>query len=74
MGEPNDGSTDGSRCIRAVQRVLAKLDFPVLSSLGFTEDDLDELADLALADYFITMSPEPWTKGEVVDAFARPWR
>jgi len=70
MGEPDDGSKDGSRAIRAVQRVLAELDFPVLSSLGFTDDDLDELADLALGDYFITMSPEPWTKHEVIEAFA----
>ena len=70
MGEPDDGSRDGSRAVRAVRRVLAELDFPVLSSLGFTADDLDELADLALADYFITMSPEPWTKDEVVAAFA----
>ena len=70
MGEPDDGSGDGSRAVRAVRRILAELDFPVLSSLGFVEDDLDGLADLALADYFITMSPEPWTKDEVVTAFA----
>ena len=50
--------------------MLAQLDFPVLSSLGFEEDDLDQLADLALADYFITMSPDPWTKDEVIAAFA----
>lgn len=70
MGEPEDGSADGSRAVRAVQRVLAELDFPVLSSLGFTDADLDQLADLALADYFITMSPSPWSKDEVVAAFA----
>jgi len=69
MGEPADGSKDGSRCVRAVRRILAELDFPVLSSLGFTHDDLADLADLALADYFITMSPVPWTKDEVVTAF-----
>jgi len=70
MGEPDDGSRDGSRSVRAVRRILAELDFPVLSSLDFTEHDLDQLADLALADYFITMSPEPWSKDEVVAAFA----
>jgi len=70
MGEPDDGSGDGSRAVRAVRRILAELDFPVLSSLGFTEGDLDHLADLALDDYFITMSPEPWSKDEVVMAFA----
>ena len=69
MGEPDDGTGDGSRCVRAVRRILADLDFPVLSSLGFVEADLDRLADLALADYFITMSPVPWTRAEVVGAF-----
>jgi alcohol dehydrogenase len=74
MGEPDDGSGDGSRAVRAVRRILAELDFPVLSSLGFTEGDLDHLADLALADYFITMSPEPWSKDEVIGAFASALR
>jgi alcohol dehydrogenase len=70
MGEPDDGSRDGSRAVRAVSRVLADLDFPVLRSLGLGEDDLDALADLALEDYFITMAPAPWSKDEVVAAFA----
>ena len=74
MGEPDDGSRDGSRAVRAVGRILADLDFPVLGSLGFTDADLDHLADLALEDYFITMSPEPWTKDEVVTAFASALR
>jgi choline dehydrogenase len=69
MGEPQDGTTDGSRAVRAVRRVLAELNFPVLSSLGLTEADVDHLADLALADFFITMAPEPWSKQEVVAAF-----
>jgi alcohol dehydrogenase len=69
MGEPQDDSADGSRAVRAVRRVLADLNFPVLSSLGLTEADVDHLADLALADFFITMAPEPWSKQEVVDAF-----
>jgi alcohol dehydrogenase len=70
MGEPDDGSGDGSRAVRAVRRILAELDFPVLGSLGFVEADLDHLADLALEDYFITMAPEPWSKPEVVAAFS----
>ena len=69
MGEPDDGSKDGSRAVRAVQRVLAQLDFPVLGSLGITEADIHQLSDLALADFFITQSPVPWSKDEVVAAF-----
>ncbi len=71
MGAPKDGTGDGSRAVAAVKRILAELDFPVLGSLGFTPDDLDHLADLALADYFITMAPAPWSKDEVVEAFSR---
>jgi alcohol dehydrogenase class IV len=48
---------------------LFELNFPVLSSLGFIESDIDNLADIALEDYFITQAPTPWSKEEVVTAF-----
>ena len=70
MGEPEDGTSDGSRAVRAVKRLLKNLDFPVLSDLDLNEADLDTLTELALADYFITMAPEPWTTGEVRACFA----
>jgi alcohol dehydrogenase len=69
LGEPEDGSRDGSRCVRAIRRILADLDFPVLSEIEITEGDLENLADLALADYFITQSPSPWSRDEVLEAF-----
>ena len=69
MGAPDDGSTDGSRAVKAVRKILAELNFPVLSSLGFVEADIDNLADIALEDYFITQAPTPWSKAEVVEAF-----
>ncbi|MEI7659561.1 MAG: iron-containing alcohol dehydrogenase [Actinomycetes bacterium] len=69
MGVPQDGTKDGSRCVNAVRKILAQLQFPVLSSLGFVEGDIDELADIALNDFFITQAPKPWSKQEVVDAF-----
>ena len=69
MGAPEDGSKDGSRAVKAVQKILADLNFPVLSSLGFVEADIDNLADIALEDYFITQAPTPWSKAEVVEAF-----
>jgi alcohol dehydrogenase len=52
-----------------VRKILADLDFPVLSSIGVTAGDIELLSDNALADYFITQSPRPWTKPEVVEAF-----
>ena len=69
MGVPNDGSKDGSRAVSAVRKILAQLNFPVLSSLGFVEADIDNLADIALQDFFITQAPTPWSKAEVVEAF-----
>ena len=69
MGVPDDGSKDGSRAVKAVQKILADLNFPVLSSLGFVESDIDNLADIALEDFFITQAPTPWSKTEVVEAF-----
>jgi choline dehydrogenase len=69
LGEPQDGRSDGSRAVRAVRRILAELRFETLQSVGVTEDQLSELADNALADYFITVAPAPWSKDEVVQAY-----
>ena len=38
LGEPDDGSGDGSRAVRAVRRMLAELEFETLQSVGVTED------------------------------------
>jgi alcohol dehydrogenase len=69
MGVAPDGTRNGSRAVAAVRKILADLDFPVLSSIGVTAGDIELLSDNALADYFITQSPRPWTKPEVVEAF-----
>jgi alcohol dehydrogenase class IV len=69
-GLPDDGTRDGSRLVTAIQTLLTELRFPVLSDLGLTDADLDRLTDLALADYFISMSPQPWHRDEVQAAFA----
>jgi alcohol dehydrogenase len=69
FGEPDDGSGDGSRAVRAVLRLLAELDFPTLESVGVGATELDALADAALDDYFITVSPEPWSKADVVACY-----
>jgi alcohol dehydrogenase len=68
MGMPDDGTRDGSRAVRAVRQLLADLDFPVLTSVGVGADDIEHLADLALADFFITVAPAPWSRDEVVHA------
>jgi alcohol dehydrogenase len=55
--------------VRGVRRILREIDFPVLSSIGVTEADLDELAENALQDYFISVAPNPWSHDEVVRCY-----
>lgn len=69
LGVPPDDTEDGTRLVKAISRLLAELDFPVLASLEVGVADLDRLTDAALSDYFITMSPEPWRRDEVYAAF-----
>lgn len=69
LGEPPSEAADGTRCVLAVRRILHDLEFPVLSSLNLGREDSDRLALAALDDYFITMSPVPWTYEEVRHAF-----
>jgi choline dehydrogenase len=68
LGERDDGSGDGSRAVRAVRRLLAELEFETLAAVGVREEQLDRLADGALADYFISVAPAPWSHQEVVAA------
>ncbi len=70
LGVPDDGSADGLRAVRGVRELLAELEFPVLRSIGVQAAQLPALTELALEDFFITQSPEPWTAQEVTAAFA----
>jgi choline dehydrogenase len=74
LGEPGDGTGDGSRAVRAVRRILAELDFPTLAAVGVGEADLDALTEGALADYFISVAPAPWSPAEVRAAYAQGLR
>jgi alcohol dehydrogenase len=71
LGEPAGGPADGSRAVRAVRRILAELEFPTLTAVGVTEPDLDGLTEAALADYFISVAPAPWSPAEVRAAYAQ---
>jgi alcohol dehydrogenase len=54
-----------------VRRILAELEFPTLTAVGVTESDLDGLTEGALADYFISVAPAPWSPAEVRAAYAQ---
>jgi alcohol dehydrogenase len=68
LGAPPDTANIG-RAVSAVRRILADLDFPVLSDLGIGEADVNQLTDLAMADVYVTLAPRPWTHDEVRAAY-----
>jgi alcohol dehydrogenase len=74
LGAPADGSEDGSRAVTAIRELLRDLDFPVLGSLGVGDSDLDELTELAAADFFITQAPRPWSGAEIRAVFSAALR
>jgi alcohol dehydrogenase len=69
MEVAEDGSNDGSRAVRGVRTLLARLEFPVLRSLDVREEHLEPLTELAREDYFHTTSPVPWSDQELRHAF-----
>jgi alcohol dehydrogenase len=74
LGEPADTTSDGSRAVRAVRRMLSDLEFPTLQAVGVGEADLDGLTEGALADYFISVAPAPWSPAEVRAAYEQGLR
>ncbi len=71
LGEPADGSADGSRAVRSVRRILAEVGFPTLREVGATEDDLPALVKAALEEqaFFLDIDCHTWTAAEVEAAF-----
>lgn len=71
LGEPADGTADGSRAVRAVRRVLADVGFPTLRDAGVTEDDLPQLVASATGEqsYNLDVDCHDWTAAEVEQAF-----
>ena len=71
LGEPGDGTGDGSRAVRAVRQLLAELEFPTLADVGVTEDDLPALVASATGDqsYNLDVDCHDWTAVEVEEAF-----
>jgi choline dehydrogenase len=69
LGQPADGSGDGSRAVRAVRRLLASIDFPTASDAGVTREHLDHLVPLAHGEYFMTVDPHRWSQDDVRRAY-----
>jgi choline dehydrogenase len=71
LGEPDDGSGDGSRGIRGVRRVLGEVGFPVAGDVGIDDARMDDLIAISLDDYCLTTNPVAWGAADVEDAFRR---
>jgi choline dehydrogenase len=70
LAEPDDGSGDGSRAVRAVRRLLAAIDLPTLRGVGVDQRHIDRLVELSLADYCLTVNPHVWDEADVRRAYA----
>jgi alcohol dehydrogenase len=70
LDEPDDGSADGSRAVRAVLRLLAEVGFPTAADVGLHNEHLDDLTRLALGEqaYFFEVDPHDWTENDVRQA------
>jgi len=70
MGAPQNGMSDGSRALGAVEAFLAQVACPTFAELNVQPEQLPELAALARAGW-IPIEPGPWTDTDILDAFTR---
>jgi choline dehydrogenase len=69
LGAEADGSSDGSRAVHEVQRLLASISFPTATEAGLRSEHLDALTPIALEEYFMTVDPHRWTADDVRGAY-----
>jgi len=71
LGEPADGSADGSRAVRAVRRLLAEVRFPTLREVGLDEGSVDGVVERTFGEqsYNLEIDCHAWTTAEVEQAF-----
>jgi alcohol dehydrogenase class IV len=68
LGEPQDGSGDGSRAVRAVHRILRESGFPTMRDAGVREEDVPRLAALA-REAWIPVEPAPWSDDDIAGVY-----
>jgi alcohol dehydrogenase len=69
LGEPEDGSGDGSRAVRAVRRLLADAGFPTCAEAGVGAGQVGALVPAAVEDYCLAVDGHDWSEAEVRGAF-----
>jgi choline dehydrogenase len=74
LGEPQDGTGDGSRAVSAIHRMLAEVGFPTCRSLGLDDALIDQMVPAALDDYCLSVDPLEWTEADVRAAYEAAWQ
>jgi choline dehydrogenase len=71
LGEPDDGSGDGSRAVTAVRRILRAVSFPTASDAGVRDEHVEQLTELTLTEqaFFFDYDCHDWSRDEVAGAF-----
>ena len=71
LNEPDDGSGDGSRAVRAVRRILKDVSFPTMAEAGVREEHVERLTELTLTEqaFFFDYDCHEWSRDEVAGAF-----
>jgi len=69
LGEPEDGSGDGSRAVRAVRRLLADAGFPTCAEAGVGAGQVGALVPAAVEDYCLAVDGHDWSEADVRGAF-----
>jgi choline dehydrogenase len=71
LDEPDDGSGDGSRAVRAVRRMLRDVSFPTMAEAGVREEHVERLTVLTLTEqaFFFDYDCHEWSRDEVAGAF-----
>ncbi|MDX6598254.1 MAG: choline dehydrogenase [Gaiellales bacterium] len=71
LGEPDDGSGDGSRAVTAVRRILRSVSFPTASEAGVRDEHVEQLTELTLTEqaFFFDYDCHDWSRDEVAGAF-----
>ena len=71
LGEPEDGSGDGSRAVRAVRRLLSEVGFPTATEAGIEEGSVAELVTRTVEEqsYNLEIDCHAWTTVEIEQAF-----
>jgi alcohol dehydrogenase len=71
LGEPADGTADGSRAVRALRRLLRDVGFPTLRAAGVGDDEVPALVDAAVGEqgFFLDWDAHDWTRADVERAY-----